>query len=91
MFLFGPGFSVKTTPRKPSILVGFLHHKKELCMHPLVSGEAGPLLRQPEKVQIDLGKRNEKSDEEPHSNEFTRGTTKVSSALSPAGKWFRLT
>ncbi len=60
MFLFavfGPFFSMKTTPRKPSILVGFLRRKKELCMHPLVSAEAGPLLPQPEKVQTDLGKK----------------------------------
>ncbi len=58
MFLFGRCFSMKTTPRKPSILVGFLRQKKELCKHPLVSAEAGPLLRQPEKVQIDLGKKS---------------------------------
>jgi hypothetical protein len=48
---------MKTNPRKPSILVGFLRQKKELCKHPLVSAEAGPLLPQPEKVQIDLGKK----------------------------------
>jgi hypothetical protein len=56
MFLFGPCFSMKTTPRKPSILVG----KKELCKHPLVSAEAGPLLRQPEKVQTDLGNKKKR-------------------------------
>jgi hypothetical protein len=57
----------------------------QLTLLLLVGGvEAGPpLLTQPEKVQIDLSKK--KRDEEPQSKELTRGTTTVSSALSPAG------